>query len=273
MTTKTKKYVLYHLDKDGQGSAYCAWKKFGKSAKYLPVNYGQPMPQMDDGSEVYIVDFSYSGPALMDLAERMEKVVVLDHHKTAEAGLYGVAHPRLAIRFNSAWAGVGITWQHFFPSEKLPVMLAHIQDRDLWQFALPGTAEVHEFLCSYSYSPELWDFFVNMPIDEIIKEGKAILRAREEAVRNIARNAYRIEFDGHPIAKVNTSVYQSEVCHYLLENEEGVTFVMAYSESEEGTWIHSLRSKGEFDVSEIAKAHGGGGHKNAAGFEVKGTQK
>lgn len=30
----------------------------------------------------------------------------------------------------------------------------------------------------------------------------------------------------------------------------------------------SLRSNGEFDVSAIAKHHGGGGHKNAAGFET-----
>jgi nanoRNase/pAp phosphatase (c-di-AMP/oligoRNAs hydrolase) len=30
----------------------------------------------------------------------------------------------------------------------------------------------------------------------------------------------------------------------------------------------SLRSLGDFDVSEIAKEFGGGGHKNAAGFKV-----
>jgi uncharacterized protein len=28
-----------------------------------------------------------------------------------------------------------------------------------------------------------------------------------------------------------------------------------------------LGSMGDFDVSEIAKAYGGGGHKNAAGFQ------
>jgi nanoRNase/pAp phosphatase (c-di-AMP/oligoRNAs hydrolase) len=30
----------------------------------------------------------------------------------------------------------------------------------------------------------------------------------------------------------------------------------------------SLRSNGDYDVSAIAKVFGGGGHKNAAGFEV-----
>ena len=32
--------------------------------------------------------------------------------------------------------------------------------------------------------------------------------------------------------------------------------------------IYHLRSKGEFDVSEIAKGFGGGGHRNSAGFTV-----
>ena len=34
-----------------------------------------------------------------------------------------------------------------------------------------------------------------------------------------------------------------------------------------GVFNYSLRSKGDFDVSELAKRHGGGGHKNAAGFQ------
>ncbi len=32
----------------------------------------------------------------------------------------------------------------------------------------------------------------------------------------------------------------------------------------------SLRSQGEVDVEKIARAHGGGGHKNAAGFVAQG---
>ena len=36
----------------------------------------------------------------------------------------------------------------------------------------------------------------------------------------------------------------------------------------EDTIMFSLRSIGDFDVSAIAKQHGGGGHKNAAGFQT-----
>lgn len=37
----------------------------------------------------------------------------------------------------------------------------------------------------------------------------------------------------------------------------------------DGKFQFSLRSRGDIDVSEIAKKFGGGGHKNAAGFQLK----
>jgi phosphoesterase RecJ-like protein len=42
-------------------------------------------------------------------------------------------------------------------------------------------------------------------------------------------------------------------------------------EREDGTHKVSLRSRGEVDVEKIARHHGGGGHKNAAGFAVDGS--
>ena len=41
-------------------------------------------------------------------------------------------------------------------------------------------------------------------------------------------------------------------------------------EAEHGEWRVSMRSKGDIDVGAIARAHGGGGHKNAAGCSARG---
>jgi phosphoesterase RecJ-like protein len=41
-------------------------------------------------------------------------------------------------------------------------------------------------------------------------------------------------------------------------------------EREDGTHKVSLRSRGEVDVEKIARHHGGGGHRNAAGFAMTG---
>ncbi len=41
----------------------------------------------------------------------------------------------------------------------------------------------------------------------------------------------------------------------------------------DGFWKASLRSKGDVNVAKIAELYGGGGHKNAAGFKIKGSLK
>jgi phosphoesterase RecJ-like protein len=46
--------------------------------------------------------------------------------------------------------------------------------------------------------------------------------------------------------------------------------VAFFKEAGADDWRVSLRSKGDVDVGEIARAHGGGGHKNAAGCSARG---
>lgn len=50
----------------------------------------------------------------------------------------------------------------------------------------------------------------------------------------------------------------------------GVDAVALIRETEDGTQKVSLRSRGEVDVEKIARHHGGGGHRNAAGFTLEG---
>lgn len=50
---------------------------------------------------------------------------------------------------------------------------------------------------------------------------------------------------------------------------KGVKVGILFNERENGTIKVSMRSKGDVDLSRIALEFGGGGHKNAAGFELK----
>jgi phosphoesterase RecJ-like protein len=51
----------------------------------------------------------------------------------------------------------------------------------------------------------------------------------------------------------------------------GVDAVALVRELADGQCKVSLRSRGEVDVERIARSHGGGGHRNAAGYEAPGT--
>ena len=50
----------------------------------------------------------------------------------------------------------------------------------------------------------------------------------------------------------------------------GVEVVALLRELEDGSFKVSLRSRGEVDVEKVARHHGGGGHRNAAGFALAG---
>ncbi len=52
---------------------------------------------------------------------------------------------------------------------------------------------------------------------------------------------------------------------------EGVGIGMLFREISAGEYKVSLRSKGDVDIAEIAMHFGGGGHRNAAGFTLKGS--
>jgi phosphoesterase RecJ-like protein len=51
---------------------------------------------------------------------------------------------------------------------------------------------------------------------------------------------------------------------------KGIQAAVFFKEAENGHWRVSLRSKGDIDVGRVARAFGGGGHKNAAGCTLEG---
>ena len=67
---------------------------------------------------------------------------------------------------------------------------------------------------------------------------------------------------------VNASENVSELGNLMCERYPDAPFSMSYCDRGDGMRSYSLRSIGDFDVSVVAKAFGGGGHKNAAGFAL-----
>ncbi len=261
-------YVLYHSScYDGFGAAYAAWKKFGNDAKYIPVSYGKPPPDMPDAKEIYIVDFSYDADVISELTVPNTKVVVLDHHKTAEEKLkplLGLANPLVIFDMNRS--GALITWEYFHGDgfKEVPKLIKHISDRDLWTFNMPGSKEVHSALVSLPFDFEVWD---KLSVDQLILEGAACLRFESSVVDKVVSKSWLTTIDGHEVPVVNTSAHWSEVGHALLEKYPDKPFAAAFTTFKEIT-MWSLRSRGDFDVSEVAKKFGGGGHKAAAGFQA-----
>lgn len=257
-------YILYHAScYDGFGAAWAAWKKFGDDAKYVAVHYGKPMPKLPDESDIFIVDFSYPRQELLALKARMNNLVVLDHHKTAQQDLAGLD---FAI-FDMNKSGAVLAWEYFHPGQAVPKLLEYVQDRDLWRWKLAQSREVSAALQSYRMDFELWEGMMNQSL-ALANEGSAILRWQQQKIEAAISHAAWMKIGGYQVPVVNATQLMSEICNRLCEAYPDAAFAAYYFDDKDGNRQWGLRSVGAFDVSAVAKRYGGGGHRNAAGFQT-----
>ncbi|MEW6283771.1 MAG: hypothetical protein AB1758_34485 [Candidatus Eremiobacterota bacterium] len=261
MDPKSATHILYHARcDDGFGAAWAAWKALGDAAVYIPVSHGHPPPEeLAPDSRVVIVDFSYARPTLLELKERCADLFVLDHHKTAREELAGLPF----TRFDMDRSGAHLAWDFWHPGSPLPDLLAYVEDKDLWRFALPDSKEVAAALRSYPMDFKLWDEFT---VDLLKREGATLLRLQEQLVWSACERARWAEVGGHRVPIVNATDFRSEIANRLCDLHPQAPFAAAYYDDESGNRNWSLRSVGDFDVSKLARSLGGGGHKNSAGF-------
>lgn len=283
---------IYHANcDDGFGAAWAIWTRW-PDCRFEPCNYGQPLPAVKRGENVLFVDFSASRTALLDLAKFAGSVVVLDHHKTAEAELAPFRWPapdlpQLAeqlpqiIRHNPTGvvavfdmerSGAALAWQFAHGRAALPQMLAWIEDRDLWKFRHGD--KTRAFSAALRIEPK--DFArwseINTEPASLLPTGEIVLRAHRGVLAGILRQAYTMAIGGRSVPAVNcTYHYASDAAHELLIASKAAPFAVAWFLRGDGKVQFSLRSEDRRDdVSEIARGFGGGGHRNAAGFEIEG---
>lgn len=258
-----KRYVLYHANCcDGFGAALVARRWAGADGVFIPCVYGDPLPAIEDGAQVAIVDFSFPREVLLALAARVKSLLVLDHHKTAQEELAGLPF----VVFDMNKSGAMLAWESFH-TEAAPALIRYIQDRDLWRFALPKSREINAALRSYPFDFQVWARFFN-GVERLAPEGAAILRAVDQQVAAMCKEAVEMVIGGHAVPCVNATVNFSEVGDELCRQSPERPFSAHYFDRADGKRQFGLRSRGEFDVSAVAKLYGGGGHKGAAGFVI-----
>lgn len=268
MTNPTKPLVIYHANcADGFSAAWCFWRAIGDSAEYVPGVYQQPPPDVR-GRNVYLVDFSYKRPVVEAMLLEAKSVTLIDHHKSAIEDLEGL--PGLHQFCDLNRSGATLAWDFLFPNEPRPLLLGHVEDRDLWRFKLPGTREIQAAIFSFDYSFEKWDELMAATGPELMQltaAGAAIERKHHKDIREllgVCQRRMTIAGFDVPVASLPYTL-ASDAGHAMAQGEG---FAACYWDSAESRHF-SLRSvEGGLDVSVIAAQYGGGGHRHAAGFRV-----
>ncbi|MBE5528709.1 DHHA1 domain-containing protein [Laribacter hongkongensis] len=259
--------VVYHGHcPDGFGAAYAAWLRLGESAEYVPAEYGSYPVLNVTGLDVYILDYSFPRPMLQAMKDVARSLVVLDHHKTAQADLEGFP----GAFFDMEKCGARLAWEYFHPDQPAPRLIDFIEDRDIWRWRDPVSADFLAYLDTRPFEFSVWHELATLDaarLDEILQVGRHMNRKYDSLAQIMAQSAEPVRLSGVQGHKLNcASLFTSRVGE-LLYRQNG-TFAMLWR-IEGGQLYVSLRARnGTIDVAEMASLFGGGGHEAAAGFRI-----
>lgn len=259
---------------------------------YHPASYGDAPPDCK-GKEVWLVDFTYDRETMIEkIIKPSMRTVILDHHKTAQASLDGIMDEVRdkhnlqrqgdKVIFDMHRSGAGILYDELAreygkkagshipqPNGRSLWLVDYIEDRDLWAWKLPNSAEVAAFYASVPMTFGEWDALNAIGYGLVSEGGRAILRYINNYGDQACANATIEKIDEFDVPCINVQYMNiSDHVGKLAELHPDAPFAIGYFRRADGMWQFSLRSRGDFDVSEIAQRFGGGGHKNAAGFQV-----
>lgn len=275
---------FYHsADLDG-ACAGAIVKMKHPECELLPINYGDPFPweSIEPQEVVYMVDFSLPLEEMHRLNGSC-RLIWIDHHKSAL--LAAVEAQFIAWEGQktvSGRAGCELTWEFCYPATPVPLAVELLGRYDVWDQSDPQrwAEEILPFQYGMRNHPDtspanqvLWAWVINKgfaAVAGVTLTGRTLLEYEGRQNAMYARTcAFDTEIDGLRAVAVNKGL-----CNALLFAEvydpERHDVMCSFYQGKDRHWKVSLYAeKPEVDVSVLAKARGGGGHKGAAGFRCE----
>lgn len=266
---------FHHNDLDGRCAAaiVAKWNKkhdFPYDLRFVELDYKDrvPVEAIQRDERVVIVDFSFKPEVMAEVLGRTPNVIWCDHHKTAAAYDYGRELPGIRDFTDRGLAGCEVTWDWFFPRIPRPRAVTLTGDRDAWRWEYgQETTRFNQGMRLQDMSPTSpdWELLLNddvLMLDNVCQSGRICLLFRDSFCADYAKSyGFETEFEGHKAFAVGIYEFGSEAFGARFEQ-----YPLCLSFVYDGRkWTVGLYSE-SIDVGEIARKHGGGGHKGAAGF-------
>jgi len=290
--------ILSHSkDLDGVLSAVIAERYISARKEKAPdvflCDYGDIPKEFDHKNydEIYVLDFSDHDLFTNDLTRG--KIFWIDHHASEinkgyhvkQYTMDGVAACRLVFQFftNINYAFVS---KEDYVNRKVvePAMVTLAGEYDIWDLDSPyarvfnfgiqdislknvGNIFTTTFSASLNHKEKDGDDLTSIQYQSMILS--SIIRIGESVVEYLSNTSKRIgDYEVKRVYGVNLAIFnthiKSSLIHTLKPEEDGM---MVYS-IKDGIVSASLYTERDVDVSRIAIANGGGGHKKACGFKM-----
>lgn len=239
------------------------------------------LTKLNSNIPVRSFDIAFIPDAYKILRKHFKDIKIFDHHKSFVSN-FDNKLPKEVIYDNSL-CGAILAWNYYFPTKDIPIFLKYIQARDTWKWDLFGKDKIEETkqiclglyaACTIQYldndetKPDfyLWiAYFENKNwFSTTLKYGQVLEEHQKNVLSKLKKSATLVKFNKHIVAICNSPVEHSDLGNQLA-SELKCDCALIWRVT--GTTVYiSLRSIGDFDVSELARKYGGGGHLNAAAF-------
>jgi oligoribonuclease NrnB/cAMP/cGMP phosphodiesterase (DHH superfamily) len=280
---------FYHsADFDGIASAAIV-NYFKPGIELHPINYGQEFPwdTLIADELVYMVDFSLQPFSDMIRLNNTVNLVWIDHHITAinervkSDALLNKQFKGLQL---SSTAACELVWR-WFSRKDAPLPIHYIGRWDIWDHYIP---EIELFQLglkvlnpdpTHLFWKTVFDYAladqasINLSysvdwVTELIANGQILLEYETQRSKRIcASYGQETFFAGYRCVALNGPTGGSKMFEAVYNKDDYDIFI-SYCRLPSQKWTVSLYSTGKVDVGTLAKAHGGGGHAGAAGFQT-----
>lgn len=275
---------FYHTDMDGKCAGAIVYKFYKRDrdfdstniespCEFHSINYNNDFPFeiINPNETVIIVDFSLQKEGEFEkLKEITDKIIWIDHHKTAiekhkDFDCKGIRKDGIS--------GCELTWEYFYPNLDTPQVVKLLGDYDIWAFKYgDDTNYLQTGIRLYDTNPEsnMWIQWLsgNTSLNPVLGDGEISLRYRNNYYRGLVEAwSFNVYFEGYRCIACNAGSVSSQLFDSVPEDSYDIMMPFVFDGKQ---WTVSLYTKrNNIDCSEIAKKHGGGGHKQASGFQCK----
>lgn len=270
---------FYHMDMDGKCAGAIIAKYISEKypfeyhkCQFVPINYKDnfPFDTIDNQEKVFIVDFSLQKEGdFQRLLQITTNVFWIDHHKTAiekHQAMIGLKGLRDITK-----SGCELTWEWCFKDIPTPRIVKLLGDYDTWKFKYgEDTNRLQAGIRLHNTEPTdnnwiEW-FKEEHSLRAEIEGGYFALRYRDSYYKSLIKGwSFFAEFEGYKVVCCNAGSVSSQLFDSVKEDYDlMMPFVFDGKQ-----FTVSIYTKKDIDCSELAKKYGGGGHKQAAGFQCK----
>ena len=244
-------------------------------------NYGDPIPwdQIEKAAVVTLVDVSFPVDDMRRLLKLRPAAVWIDHHKSAIEEMKSAGLKFRGFQ-ETEKAACELAWLWTTATEDLPRAVWLLGRWDTWQWiGDEARDEIEAFQFGMRSietdprkNPSIWDNLLDAVHNVewrfiIASKGHAILSYRDQQNAIVAKGAFETTLDGHRVLALNAGG-GSTIFDSIWSDHPDCVAMLAFVWRRD-KWSVSLYSDRDFDCSVACQAHGGGGHKGAAGFNCE----